>query len=155
MPFPKGQQSPRKGVKLLEETKTKISLANKGRPPWNKGKRGWTIGTKAGFQKSNKGFGTEESYKRAGLKKSGEKNGTWQGGGWNYWSKTTKIRDDYTCQICGFREPEIMEVDHIKPKSLFPELRKSPDNLLTLCPNCHRRKTNRERKMVLRITKYE
>jgi 5-methylcytosine-specific restriction endonuclease McrA len=28
-------------------------------------------------------------------------------------------RDDYTCQICGLRDQEIMQVDHIKPKSLF------------------------------------
>lgn len=54
-------------------------------------------------------------------------------------------RDDHTCQICGLREPQIMEVDHIKPRSRFPELVNELGNLVTLCPNCHKRKTVRNR----------
>lgn len=47
-------------------------------------------------------------------------------------------------QLCGLGEPAIMEVDHIKPKSQFPELAKDIENLVTLCPNDHHRKTNKE-----------
>lgn len=54
------------------------------------------------------------------------------------------IRDNYTCQICGLHDEEIMEVDHIRPQALAPELKYMIDNMVTLCPNCHRRKTNRE-----------
>ena len=54
--------------------------------------------------------------------------------------------DDWTCQSCLLRDTEIMDVDHIKPKSVFPELKYNLNNLITLCPNCHKRKTLRERK---------
>jgi predicted HNH restriction endonuclease len=60
-------------------------------------------------------------------------------------------RDNYICQVCKFREPDIMDVDHIKPVSLFPELQYDLDNLTTLCPNCHRRKTLEDQREVLRI----
>lgn len=75
-----------------------------------------------------------------------EKSPTWKGGKLLYWKKIAKIRDDYTCQICGFRDPEIMEVDHVKQRKMHPELLDSLENLMTLCPNCHRRKSNRELK---------
>lgn len=57
-----------------------------------------------------------------------------------------KIRDDYTCQICGLRDHDIMEVDHIIPRCDAPHLSADINNLITLCPNCHRRKSNRENK---------
>lgn len=69
-----------------------------------------------------------------------------KGGKLSFQRKKAKIRDNYTCQICDLRDPEIMEVDHIKQISLYPELKFKIDNLMTLCPNCHRRKTNREKK---------
>ncbi|OGT23540.1 MAG: hypothetical protein A2W47_04505 [Gammaproteobacteria bacterium RIFCSPHIGHO2_12_38_15] len=72
----------------------------------------------------------------------------WKGGKVNWLTMETKIRDNYTCQICGFRDPDIMEVDHIKPKSLYPELESALENLVTLCPNCHRRKTIRDWKLI-------
>lgn len=77
---------------------------------------------------------------------SGSKHPQWKGGTKKYWNLQCKIRDDYTCQICGHREPEIMETDHILPQSLYPELKFEINNLITLCPNCHMRKTNRERR---------
>ena len=118
----------------------------KGFIPWNKGLKGWTKGTGAGFQKGHPTFISKESYKRAGEKKSGSGSGTWVGGKIKYWINQAKIRDNYTCQVCGLKDLEIMEVDHIKPKSKFPELTLELNNLLTLCPNCHARKTNREKK---------
>lgn len=122
----------------------KISEANKGKIPWNLGLIGWTKGTRAGFQKGHKGFVPSEAYARAAIKKSGSGSGTWVGGRWKYWSKQAKIRDDYTCKSCSLRDPEIMEVDHIRPKCDFPELKYCLENLVVLCPNCHRRKTNQE-----------
>jgi len=76
----------------------------------------------------------------------GEKSNSWKGGSKEYWGKQCKIRDDYTCQICGHREPEIMVADHILPKSTYPQFSCDINNLITLCPNCHARKTIREKK---------
>ena len=50
-------------------------------------------------------------------------------------------RDDFTCQLCGLREPLIMQVDHKIEKSTDPTQTNSLSNLRTLCPNCHARKT--------------
>lgn len=44
-------------------------------------------------------------------------------------------RDGYKCVECGSEEN--LQVDHIKPFSLFPELRFSYDNARTLCKPCH------------------
>lgn len=49
-----------------------------------------------------------------------------------------------TCQACG-RSPKdkiIIHVDHIKPKSIFPELALSLENLQVLCEDCNLGKSN-------------
>ncbi|RDZ55108.1 HNH endonuclease [Haloferax sp. Atlit-6N] len=53
-------------------------------------------------------------------------------------------RDDYTCQNCGREYDEgshILEVAHQRPARDFenPDDADAPENLVTLCPNCHRR----------------
>ena len=78
-------------------------------------------------------------------KNSGENHGQWKGGSRYWWSRTILKRDNYTCQICGLRDKEVVEADHIKPRSKYPELQQSLDNGWTLCANCHRRKTVRDR----------
>jgi hypothetical protein len=114
-----------------------ISEANKSRIVSDETKR--KIGT------SNKGkIRSEELKKKISIKISqniGEKGSNWQGGCEPYWKQQALIRDHYTCVICHLYDPEIVIVDHIKPKSRFPELRKELTNLQTLCPNCHARKT--------------
>lgn len=89
--------------------------------------------------------------KRPGM--AADKNPSWKGGADRYCKRHAKERDDFTCQAildsgkkCGFREPEIMEADHIIPKSECQDLQYVLENLITLCPNCHRRKTIREHK---------
>ena len=56
-------------------------------------------------------------------------------------------RDNYTCQVCGFTDSEIMEVDHILPMKIYPKLQTRFSNLMTMCPNCHRRKTIKDSKL--------
>ena len=106
-----GDKNPAKNPDVAK----RISEANKGRTPPNKGK------------------------------KTGKHSHNWKGGT-SIRKQEAKIRDDYTCQVCGLREPEIMEVDHIFPKSRFKDKEFELENLITLCPNCHRRKTNRDKK---------
>lgn len=83
---------------------------------------------------------------------SGDKHPRWKGGKWTYWRKQALIRDNYTCKICGLYDIEIMDVDHIEPIRCTlrerREIERETDiqlhginNLQTLCPNCHKRKT--------------
>ena len=76
--------------------------------------------------------------------KSGENHLNWKGGNIAFQKNKALIRDNFTCKRCGLREVEIMEVDHILPKSVEPNLYKSIDNLVTLCPNDHARKTKED-----------
>lgn len=44
----------------------------------------------------------------------------------------------YRCELCGSKlTKESTELHHIKPQSLYPELRHDPDNLMALCHDCH------------------
>ena len=99
--------------------------------PWNK----WT---KWACKAWNKWLKSPET--------SWPKNHAWTWTDDKYWKDKCKERDNFTCVSCWYREDAIMQVDHIKPKSLFPELRHSLENLQTLCPNCHARKSIKEKK---------
>jgi HNH endonuclease len=120
-----------------EQTRKKMSESLMGNTwgfkknmiPWNKD-------TKGVCKAWNKGL--------PGLK--GELNGAWKGTDDKYWRYKCLERDNYTCRECKLREPEIMEVDHIKQKGKHPQLRYVLNNLQTLCPNCHKRKTIKELK---------
>lgn len=50
-------------------------------------------------------------------------------------------RDDFTCQIC-FEKGKYLNIDHIKSFLNYPDLRINPNNLRTLCVECHRNTPN-------------
>ncbi|MBI3980967.1 HNH endonuclease [Candidatus Microgenomates bacterium] len=54
------------------------------------------------------------------------------------WRETVFKRDDWTCVWCKQKGGEL-NADHIKPFSLFPELRFDINNGRTLCHNCHKK----------------
>ena len=51
------------------------------------------------------------------------------------WRKKVFEKDDYTCQICGEHGGRLV-ADHIKPFSLYPELRFELSNGRTICKKC-------------------
>ena len=100
-------------------------------PPWNKDKKTGLI--------------PKSAYK------SGEKHPRWNGGisvinegqrkSYKYylWRKKVLKRDNWTCVMCGYRNTKKegrLVADHIRPFSLFPELRFDVDNGRTLCVDC-------------------
>lgn len=50
------------------------------------------------------------------------------------------------CQCCGVDAARgaILNVDHIKPRSLYPELELEESNLQVLCADCNRGKSNKD-----------
>ena len=57
------------------------------------------------------------------------------------WRKAVFLRDNFTCQVCKKRNVAglnlVLNADHIKPWSQFPELRFDINNGRTLCLECH------------------
>ena len=123
-----------------------------GMIPWNKGKIGFLsdeIRNKISIARKN----TKQSIKtRNKISKSlrGEKSSFWKGGitsvnskirsslKYRLWREKIFKRDNWTCVLCKKRCCEL-NADHIKPFSLFPELRFAIDNGRTLCKECHKK----------------
>ncbi len=83
----------------------------------------------------------------------GDKNINWKGGvtkesetirksvEYKLWREAVFQRDNFTCQECGEKESVSgkLNAHHVKPFSLFPELRLAIDNGKTLCYECHQK----------------
>lgn len=124
----------------------------KGQITWNKGllkEKSHLYGKKySQKQKDNILLGRKKFYDKNGrispinhlIRNSNE---------YKLWRKSVFERDNYICIWCfkkgGWNKQEhkiiILNADHIKPFSLFPELRFAIDNGRTLCVECHK-KTN-------------
>lgn len=141
----KGKPSNRKGVKLSDDTKEKLRVANlgktyseetrrkvseagKGKIPWNKGK-------------------TYSSPKQS-LAVRRENNPNWKGGisfepypeEWvDDLRDSIRKRDSYVCQVCGIFQDELigfqkkLHVHHID----YNKKNLDPNNLISLCNSCH------------------
>ena len=53
-------------------------------------------------------------------------------------------RDGAKCVVCGrgAKQGVILQVDHIKPRSLYPALEWAEDNLQVMCRDCNQGKSN-------------
>ena len=92
---------------------------------------------------------SKETRKKMSECRKGEKSSFWKGGislmnnkirtslEYRFWREAVFRRDNWTCVWCGVRGG-IIHADHIKPFSLYPELRFALDNGRTLCVPCHK-----------------
>lgn len=115
-------------------------LFEKGHPDLvPKESRGHTKETRAKmkeFQRKNRKIGADHPNWRGGNHTERKK----EMGRAEYrdWRSAVFTRDNFTCQECGVSGVYV-EADHIKPWSLYPELRYSVSNGRTLCQPCHRK----------------
>lgn len=145
--FKKGHKSLNKGIKMSEEQKLRLNMKGleKGRG-WMRGKH-HTKETREKISKILRGSIPWNKNKKQ-LQTTGDKNPNWKGGvtsihnqirhslEYEEWRKKVFERDLYTCQCCGQIGGKL-NADHIKPFSLYPELRLELSNGRTLCENCH------------------
>ena len=142
--MPKGIKGFQKGYKKTKEQIEKHKLAVTGRKKTEEDLKNVYRG---GFKKKH----TEESKKKMSLARMGKKAWNKSGGTKTVESKKLKSskeyrifrtacfeRDDYTCIWC-FKKGGVLNMDHIKPFALFPELRMALDNVRTLCHDCHKK----------------
>lgn len=145
------------GLKADEDERVRRSLdaahaACRGRLPWNKGKKvgpSWNSGklitTNTGRTHWKKG---RVPWNKGKPMVRGPAHWNWKGGPDNelvalrktleyrQWRQSVFRRDRYTCVIC-HRSGVTINADHIKPFSLYPELRLELSNGRTLCKPCH------------------
>lgn len=90
-------------------------------------------------------------HRERASKLTGDKNPRWLGGRRDHCIKIVRERDNNTCQTCGYFNEEFsgsaVDVDHILPKSQYPDYEFDTDNMVVLCPNCHRIKTLRNKEI--------
>jgi len=124
------------GKKQTEEAREKISEANKGCTPWNKGK---TCPQLSGTHKPNWKGGISSLVER--IRKSYK---------YRQWRDDVFMRDDFTCQECG-QKGFALNAHHIKSFSIIFEEYKitileeallcdelwNINNGITLCEECH------------------
>ena len=133
------------GHPVSEETRKKISLKNKGRKAWNKGKT-WSEEIKKRISKTNKRKGIEPKIKFIGF---GVNHPRWKGGvnsedhrirgriEHRLWREAVFARDNWTCQKTGKKGGEL-HPHHILNFSQYPELRFAINNGITLSKESHR-----------------
>jgi RNA-directed DNA polymerase len=99
-------------------------------------------------------YTTQESIAREELPDESPWTGFEDRPGWGDIALKTKERDNWTCWLCKKAvTPETCEADHIRPYSSFkrPVDANRPENLWTLCIDCHKMKTEFDRQRESRV----
>lgn len=132
---------------LSEEHKSKIAKAHVGKKLSDEHKAK-VVASLIGRPKS------VETRIKMSEQRKGDKSHLWRGGinpihkairssiETKFWREAVFDRDNYCCVMCLARSGNgvsvVLNADHIKPFTLFPELRFDVDNGRTLCLPCHR-----------------
>ena len=134
---PECKDKGRIGSKVSELTKQKMSKAKQGYMPVNI------------YQKGEKHFAWKKDRSMIGFTDTPE---------YNIFRLKILARDNYACQKCGIRGAKgirpILEIHHIKPRSIYPELAMEENNVQTLCKECHK-KTDSYLKNKFRMKKFD
>ena len=146
-----GLSSPRKGKKLNESQLKKHSEIRIGKRCGENSPR-WNGGMISKICKECSRIFSVKPYRRYSAKfcskicktnnsntgKTSENEKIRKSTDYKKWRKLVFERDDYTCVICG-KNGGCLNADHIKPFSLYPELRLDIDNGRTHCTCCHKK----------------
>ncbi len=139
------------GHSVSEEVREILSKCNLGRKLSEEHKRKISDGIRGDKNPMKK----LEARLKISLLQKGEKSMFWKGGvsapneiarksmEYRLWRESVFKRDNYTCQQCGLRggcgKKVVLNADHIKPFSLYPDLRYAIGNGRTLCVDCHKK----------------
>jgi hypothetical protein len=141
-----GYSTSKKGQKMSEEVKRKISLAKIGKPSWNKGLKGYRAGKGTRPNVMPKG---EKHWKwikdRTQLKDDHRNRG---GQLHRDWSNRVKKRDGEKCKMHNFECSNNLVAHHIYSWAKYPELRYNIDNGITLCTFHHPKKRADEKQLI-------
>jgi len=152
-----GKEGPNKGKILSEDIKLKMSIAKKGKTPWNKGLKGVPdqvsakmSAAKAGTSPRNKGIPMQynQKIKLSCINQSikiNEFNGFRTPENKRQRIKFSSLnlhmqcfqRANFTCDVCNVKG-KTLNAHHKKSWSFFPEERYNLDNLVCLCEPCHK-----------------
>lgn len=141
-----GKKHSKESIEKMKAIQSKLGFRGK-KADWNGKKHTEESKQKMRLAKIGKKI-SEETKVKIGVANTGSKSHLWKGGitkinqkirtskEYKLWRKSILERDKYQCIWCG--STENLEVDHIKPFSLYPELRFAIDNGRTLCHECHK-----------------
>ena len=148
----KGRVSPNKGKKFTKEHRDNLSKSHIGKIVSAETRLKLSIGRRG--RKLNL---SDEQIEKKRVVNTGARNPNWRGGTtpeekrarrtveYVVWRKAVFERDNYTCVLCrvrgekGLGKRVVLNADHIKPFSVFIELRLEVSNGRTLCVECHRK----------------
>jgi 5-methylcytosine-specific restriction endonuclease McrA len=61
---------------------------------------------------------------------------------WRSVRDEVRRRDQYTCHDCGARAEEVHHIIELTPENIHdPNIALNPDNLMSLCGDCHKKRT--------------